>query len=158
MVPAMAAFPCPFCGHALSSGADATAKLERCPSCDANLLIAYRYRLIEAHKKISGGQLYLALDDGFDERVAVLFVDDPKDTAAVERFIEGSSLFAEFGGRGLVKIRELGTISDRRPYVVMDWLEGGTLDQVVKSRGPIPQAALLELVGDLLTGLSKAHR
>jgi hypothetical protein len=158
--PAMAAFPCPYCGHALVSDdddADANAKLERCPSCDGNLLIAYRYRLVAAHGKISGGSLYLASDDGFNQKFAVLFADD-QDPAAVERFVEGARLFADLGGRGLVKIYEIGTLGDRRAYVVMDWLDGGTLDVVVERRGALEQALLLELVGDLLTGLSKAHR
>lgn len=152
----MAAFPCPYCGHALASGDDT--KLERCPSCDGSLLIAYRYRLISAHGKLAGSELYQAMDDGFGERVAVLFVDNPTDPAAVARFIEGSRLFADLGGRGLVKIYELGTKSDRRPYVVMDWLDGGTLDVVVERRGALEQEALLVLIGDLLTGMGKAHR
>src|SRR5690606_32762461 len=76
--PAMPAFPCPYCGHALVSDADADAdaKLGQCPSCDGTLLIAYRYRLVCAHAKVSGGLLYDALDDVFDHRVAVLFVED----------------------------------------------------------------------------------
>ena len=153
---AMAAFPCPYCGHALASGDNIS--LERCPSCDGALLIAYRYRLVAAHGKIAGGELYEALDDGFAERVAVLFAEQSSDPAAVDRFIEGSRLFADLGGRGLVKIHDVGTHSDRRAYVIMDWLEGGTLDTVVSRGGPLQQAALLELIGDLLTGVSKAHR
>ncbi|HLT35263.1 MAG TPA: hypothetical protein VK034_03235, partial [Enhygromyxa sp.] len=154
----MAAFPCPYCGHALVSDDDAEAKLERCPSCDGSLLIAYRHRLIASHGKISGGALYEAIDDGFGERVAVLFVDQPDDRAAVERFVEGNRLFADLGGRGLVKIHDVGTASERRPYVIMDWLGGGTLDKVVQRGGALDQARLLELIGDLLTGVSKAHR
>lgn len=152
----MAAFPCPYCSHDLASSEDA--KLERCPSCDGTLLIAYRHRLISSHGKVSGGALYEAVDDGFGERVAVLFVDQPDDAGAVERFIAGSRLFADLGGRGLVKIEDVGSTSDRRAYVIMDWLEGGTLDVVVQRRGALAQAELLSLVGDLLTGLSKAHR
>jgi serine/threonine protein kinase len=152
----MAAFSCPYCSHALPSADDA--KLERCPSCDGTLLIAYRHRLLSSHGKVSGGELYQAIDDGFGERVAVLFVEDPRDAAAVERFIEGSRLFADLGGRGLAKILDVGTHSDRRAYVVMDWIEGGTLDVLVENHGALGQAALLELVGDLLTGVSKAHR
>jgi serine/threonine protein kinase len=169
----MAGFSCPYCSHALTSAdhpgaeesgapakgqVDPGAKLERCPSCDGSLLIAYRHRLLSSHGKISGGELYQAIDDGFGERVAVLFVEDQGDAAAVERFIEGSRLFADLGGRGLVKIHDVGTHSDRRAYVVMDWIEGGTLDAVVERRGSLDQAALLVLVGDLLTGMSKAHR
>lgn len=123
------------------------------------MLIAYRYRLVEARGKISGGALYEATDEIFGETVAVLFVEHPDDHEAVERFVEGNRLFAELGGgRGLVKLRELSGIHARRPHVVMDWLAGGTLDAIVRKRGPVDQATLLELIGDLLVGLGKAHR
>ncbi|WP_106393830.1 hypothetical protein [Enhygromyxa salina] len=153
----MAAYPCPYCGHAISSEAPDQA-LERCPSCDGRLQIAYRYRLVAARGKISGGELYEAVDDGFGRTFAVLFIDEPDDPAAVERFIEGNHLFAELGGRGLVTIREIGTRSDRRPYVVMDWIKGGTLEAVVGKRGPFEQSLLFEIIADLLKGLAKAHR
>lgn len=156
----MAAFPCPYCDHGLASGDDAEAKLERCPKCGGSLLIAYRHRLMAAHGKVSGGVLYEAIDDGFGEHVAVLFVDNPGDKAALERFVDGSRLFADLGGRGLVKIHDVGrgTHAEPRAYVVMDWLEGGTLDKRVQKRGALDQAALLELVDTLLTGVGKAHR
>lgn len=153
----MAAFPCPFCAHALVAS-DGEDKLEQCPSCAGNLLIAYRYRLVASAGSISGGELYEAIDDGFRERVAVLFVSDPADPAAVERFVTGSDLFAHLGGRGIVKLRDVGSSRDRRAHVVMDWLDGGTLDVVVRREGVIEQATLLPLVEDLLIGLSKAHR
>ncbi|MFO7565774.1 MAG: hypothetical protein R6X02_24235 [Enhygromyxa sp.] len=152
----MAAFPCPYCAHALVVDDDHAAELERCPSCGQSLLIAYRYRLIAAHGELSGGLLYEAVDDGFGERVAVLFVEDPNDPAAVERFVEGSRLFANLGGRGLIKIHDIGT--EGRAHVVMDWLEGETLDRRVARHGALPQPTLIELVSDLLTGLGKAHR
>jgi hypothetical protein len=154
----MAAFPCPYCGHALVANGEGEAKLERCPSCDGSLLIAYRYRLVAHHGSISGGELYEALDDGFGERFAVLFVAERHDPAATERFIAGNELFADLGGRGLSKIHDIASRGDPRTYVVMDWLEGSTLDLVVAQQGALEAGPLRALVGDLLSGLSKAHR
>jgi hypothetical protein len=154
----MASFPCPYCGHAVVAGDSEEERQTRCPSCDGGMQIAYRYRLVAYRGEISGGVLYEAVDDIFGEKVAVLFVADRDDAAAVDRFIEGNRLFADLGGRGLVKIRELSNRSDSRPYVVMDWIAAGTLESVVAKRGPLDQATLIELIGDLLTGLSKAHR
>jgi len=154
----MAAFPCPYCGHALVANGEGEAQLECCPSCDGSLLIAYRYRLVAHHGPISGGELYEALDDGFGERFAVVFVAERHDPAATERFIAGNELFAELGGRGLSKIHDIASRGDPRTYVVMDWLEGSTLDDVVAHQGALEPDSLRVLVGDLLSGLSKAHR
>lgn len=158
MVAPMASFPCPYCNRAVDSEADGH-RVDACPSCAGDMLIAYRYRLVEARGKISGGALYEATDEIFGETVAVLFVERPDDRKSVERFVEGNRLFAELGGgRGLVKLRELSGMHARRPHVVMGWLAGGTLDAVVRKRGAVDQATLLELIGDLLVGLGKAHR
>src|SRR5690242_6405028 len=154
----MAGFPCPYCAQDVAPRAQDD-RLERCPSCAASLQIAYRYRIVEAHGKISGGFLYQAVDDIFGDKVAVLFVEDPDDSAAVDRFVDGNRMFAELGGgRGLVKLREVSNRHDRRPHVVMDWIALGTLESTVRAKGPVDQATLLELIGDLLIGLGKAHR
>jgi hypothetical protein len=159
MVARMASFPCPYCAHVVATEAQDDHRLERCPSCAGSLQIAYRYRLVEAKGKISGGLLYEAADDIFGDKVAVLFAENMSDRAAVERFVEGNRLFAELGvGRGLVKLREVGNLNDRRPHVVHDWLTDGTLEQHVRSHGPVDQTKLFELIGDLLVGLGKAHR
>jgi hypothetical protein len=155
----MASFPCPYCAHVVATEAQDDHRLERCPSCAGSLQIAYRYRLVEAKGKISGGVLYEACDDIFGDKVAVLFADNINDRASVERFVEGNRLFAELGGgRGLVKLREVGNLHDRRPHVVHDWLSDGTLEQHVRGHGPVDQSTLYELIGDLLVGLGKAHR
>lgn len=154
----MASFPCPYCAHDVATEAQDD-RLERCPSCSGSLQIAYRYRIVAASGKSPGGVLYEAVDDIFGDKVGVLFVENMNDRAAVERFVEGNRLFAELGGgRGLVKLRELGNLHERRPYVVLDWLTDGTLEQQVRARGPVDQTTLLELIGDLLVGLGRAHR
>ncbi|WP_146157299.1 hypothetical protein [Enhygromyxa salina] len=153
----MAAFPCPYCAREVDAEAEGGPR-DLCSSCGGHLLIAYRYRLVALRGAISGGVLYEAVDDGFGEKVAVVFVEDPEDSSSVDRFVEGNRLFAELGGRGLVKLRAVGSRSDRRPYVVMDWIAQGTLEAVVGSRGPLDEALMFEVGRDLLTGLSKAHR
>jgi serine/threonine protein kinase len=160
----MAGFPCPYCAQELGTRAQddnpsGPSSLESCPSCAASLQIAYRYRIVAERGKISSGVLYEAVDDIFGDKVAVLFVEKKDDPAAVERFIRGHRMFADLGGgRGLVKVREIGTIHDRRPHVVIDWIAQGTLEQTIRANGPLDQATLLELISDLLIGLSKAHR
>lgn len=154
----MASFPCPYCAHVVATEAQDD-RLERCPSCSGSLQIAYRYRIVAARGKVSGGLLYEAVDDIFGDKVGVRFAENMNDRPAVERFVEGNRLFAELGGgRGLVKLREVGNLHDRRPHVVLDWIADGTLEQHVRAHGPVDQTMLLELIGDLLVGLGKAHR
>lgn len=151
------ALTCPYCGHAIESE-DPTHAIELCPHCGGELLMAYRYRLVRARGEVAGGVLYEALDAGFDNKVAVLFVAKPDDREASQRFVAGHQLFANLRTRGLVTIHDVARSSHRRPYVVMDWLTGGTLDRVVQKRGPLDPDAVWAMTSDLLIGLERAHR
>jgi len=154
----MASFPCPYCGRGVARGED-DETLATCPSCEGRLDIAYRYRLVAHRGPISGGELYEALVEGYADKVAVLFVSDPSDADAVARFTNGNRLFAELGGgRGLIRVLELSSRTDRRAYVVMEWIAEGTLESRVTDRGPLDHPTLLEATGDLVHGLAKAHR
>lgn len=153
----MATLTCPYCGHAIESE-DPTHALEVCPHCGGELLVAYRYRLVRTRGEVAGGILYEALDAGFDNKVAVLFVANPDDAEASARFVAGHQLFANLRTRGLVTIHDVARSSHRRPYVVMDWLAGGTLDHVVQKRGPLDPDAVWAMTSDLLIGLERAHR
>lgn len=153
----MATLTCPYCGHAIESE-DPTHALELCPQCGGELLVAYRYRLVRTRGEVAGGILYEALDAGFDNKVAVLFVEKPDDRDANARFIAGHQLFANLRTRGLVTIHDVARSGHRRPYVVMDWLAGGTLDRVVPKRGPLDAGAVWAMTSDLLVGLERAHR
>lgn len=153
----MAALTCPYCGHAIESE-DPSHAHELCPQCGGELLVAYRYRLTRARGEVPGGFLYEALDAGFDNKVAVLFVASPEDREASARFVAGHQLFANLRTRGLVTIHDVARVYHRRPYVVMDWLPGGTLDRVVQKRGPLDPGAVWAMTSDLLIGLERAHR
>ncbi|NVB37713.1 hypothetical protein G6O69_07700 [Pseudenhygromyxa sp. WMMC2535] len=154
----MPSLACPHCEHEVEQDPELDAAPEVCPSCGGSLLVAYRYRLVARSGELENGVLYEARDDGFDLRVGVLFVTDPSDRKACARFINGHRSFADLRARGLVKIHQVSSVSDPRPYVVMDWLAGGTLGQRVQSEGPLPAAEVIELAQTLLIGLSYAHR
>ncbi|MCA9701098.1 MAG: hypothetical protein KC431_26465, partial [Myxococcales bacterium] len=151
-----AKLPCPYCSQAIALEDDAPG--DSCPACRRSLLVAYRYRLVAFRGKIAGGLLYEANDAGFSGKVAVLFIEQSNDRAAVARFAEGNRLFSDFAGRGVIKIHQVGGVHEVRPYVVMDWLAGSTLDRRVGGQGQLPPTEVIDLTHNLLTGLSYAHR
>ncbi len=122
------------------------------------MVLAYRYRLVSARGAVSGGELYEGRDGALGARVAVIFVSNPSDRAAVKRFVDGYRLFGELRSRGLAEIREVARVTDPRPYAVMDWLDGGVLEQRVAKQGALEPVMVWSLIADLLTGVSAAHR
>ncbi|EDM76758.1 serine/threonine protein kinase with TPR repeats [Plesiocystis pacifica SIR-1] len=158
----MAELPCPACASAIPLADDAEddgTPRNRCPSCGASLLIAYRYRLRRHVGAFAGGELYEGYDDGFAKSVAVLFVarEHLEHPDRLRRFREGNRMFADVGGRGLNRIHEIAGGHEPRPYVVMDWLEA-TLETRLSQTGRLEGQALVELFSTLLGGLARAHR
>jgi serine/threonine protein kinase len=59
--------------------------------------------------------------------------------------------------RHIVDIFSTGELSDGRPYMVMEYLEGVTLGQHLKKKGALPFTEILEIFSQLCKGLQAAH-
>lgn len=57
----------------------------------------------------------------------------------------------------LVNVTNTGTSDDGVPYLVMDYIEGLDLKQVVERCGPLPSAVAARIVHDAAAGLAHAH-
>ncbi|MCC6875323.1 MAG: serine/threonine protein kinase [Sandaracinaceae bacterium] len=57
----------------------------------------------------------------------------------------------------IVEIYEVGALPDHRPFLVMELLEGETLEQRVERVGPLPVAQALAIAQQVLHGLAIAH-
>ncbi|NUP05807.1 MAG: serine/threonine protein kinase [Polyangiaceae bacterium] len=75
----------------------------------------------------------------------------------VSRFITEARAVNQIRHKNIVDIFAFGTLPDGRHYCVMELLGGPTLDQVIKSRGPLPVAEILPIVRQLARALEAAH-
>ncbi|MBJ6762702.1 serine/threonine protein kinase [Myxococcaceae bacterium JPH2] len=57
----------------------------------------------------------------------------------------------------IVEVRESGELSDGRPWLAMEWLEGGSLDAWLAHRGPFSLAEALTVLEELGDALQLAH-
>ena len=80
-----------------------------------------------------------------------------KDNRLLERLrIEAESL----GGlrhANIVTVYDFARTKDKRPFVVMEYLKGRTLDEDLAIRGPMPVLEALEMASQLLSALNAAH-
>jgi serine/threonine-protein kinase len=80
-----------------------------------------------------------------------------EDNRLLERLrIEAESL----GGlrhANIVAVYDFDRTRDKRPFVVMEYLKGRTLDEDLAIRGPMPVTEALEMVSQLLSALGAAH-
>ncbi|WP_083710285.1 Stk1 family PASTA domain-containing Ser/Thr kinase [Williamsia sterculiae] len=117
----------------------------------------YRIRTLIAHGGMSA--VYLGVDIRLDRPVAVK-VMDPKyaaDPQFVARLEFEARAVAKLKDPGLVEVYDQGVDGDCA-FLVMELVEGGTLRELLRERGPMPPHAVVAATSPVLGGLAAAHR
>src|SRR5438093_9374697 len=122
-------------------------------------IFAGRYRL--ERKLGSGGMadVYLAEDQELGRRVAVkiLHARYANDEQFVERFRREATHAAGLSHPNIVSIFDRGE-ADGSYYIVMEYVEGRTLKELIRGRGPCPIPVAIAYTRQILAALRYAHR
>jgi serine/threonine-protein kinase len=104
------------------------------------------------------GQVYLAVHPGIGRRAAVkvLTPGDAADPQIVGRFITEARAANAIRHPNIVDIYDSGVLESGTPYIVMEYLEGETLTQVI-GRGPIALDDALDWSCQVAEALAAAH-
>jgi serine/threonine protein kinase len=121
-------------------------------------LISGRYRVV---RKLGGGgmaDVYLAEDTTLGRRVALKvlltrFVEDPQ---FVERFRREAKAAAGLNHPNVVAIYDWGQV-DSMYYIVMEYVEGETLKDLIRRRGRLAGGESVKIALELLAAVSFAH-
>lgn len=118
-----------------------------------------RYR-VETRIATGGmSTVYRGLDLRLDRPVALKVMDAryAGDHQFLARFQREARAIARLKHPGLVAIYDQGN-DERHPYLVMELVEGGTLRELLRERGPMPPHAVAAVMRPVLGGLAVAHR
>jgi len=118
-----------------------------------------RYR-IEAMIATGGmSAVYRGLDMRLDRPVALKVMDSryAGDHQFLTRFQREARVVARLKDPGLVAVYDQG-IDGQHPFLVMELIEGGTLRELLRERGPMPPHAVAAVLRPVLGGLAVAHR
>ncbi len=122
-------------------------------------LFAARYRL--ERKLGSGGMadVWLAEDQELGRKVAVKILHEryANDAQFVERFRREATHAAGLSHPNIVSIYDRG-IADHSYYIVMEYVEGRTLKELIVTRGPCPVPVAVSYTRQILAALRYAHR
>jgi eukaryotic-like serine/threonine-protein kinase len=122
-------------------------------------LFANRYRVT---RKIGGGgmaDVYLAEDQELGRRVAIKILHGryANDEQFVERFRREATHAARLSHPNIVSIFDRGE-TDGSYFIVMEYVEGRTLKELIRSRGPCPVPVAIAYTRQILAALRYAHR
>ncbi|MEO7270926.1 MAG: protein kinase [Vicinamibacterales bacterium] len=125
----------------------------------ATRLLNDRYRLERRLGRGGMGAVYAAMDEVLERRVAVKLIREdvagPLDLAARFRFEARTA--AGFAHPHVVRVYDFGVDRFRRPFLVMELLEGETLRQRLAASGPLSVSDALPILRGICAALSAAH-
>ena len=115
------------------------------------------YQLVEVVGRGATGEVWRAVDRRTGEIVAakLLRAEHVADRDLVARFIRERSVLTELRHPNLVAVRDLVVEGDRLA-IVMDYVGGGTLRDVLRDQGPLRPELAVAVVAEVLDGLA-AH-
>ncbi len=135
-----------------------------CPSCSAQLIVPkwFDNYLLEEPGGVGGmATVYRALDLTLDREVAIKVLS-PDVAVKIERkklFLHEARTAATLNHYAVLPIYTCGEFEEQ-PYIVMQFMEGGSLDRKLEQMGAekIPVGDVVKWISDVAEGLDNARR
>jgi eukaryotic-like serine/threonine-protein kinase len=118
-----------------------------------------RYEIVQHLARGGMAEVYLARDLLLDRPVAikVLFSEFAADRSFVERFRREARSAANLNHPNIVSIYDWGE-EEGTYFIVMEYVEGRTLRQMIREDGPVPPRRAAEIGADIAAALGFAHK
>lgn len=118
-----------------------------------------RLEIIRLIGRGSMGGVYLAKDAPLQRLVAVkvLRPELATDEVGRRRFEREAQAAARISHPNVTQVFNVGRLKNDIPYIVMEYIDGRNLADVIKSEGPMPVDTCCQLLSQLADGLSAAH-
>jgi serine/threonine protein kinase/tetratricopeptide (TPR) repeat protein len=124
-----------------------------------NVVLDARYEIIETIGEGGMGTVYRARDNVLnkDFAVKVLRNDLAADEAAIRRFEQEAVIASGFTHVNILSVYGHGRTIDGAPYIVMDFLEGESLGQILSREGRLEPFRAINICMQICEALAHAH-
>lgn len=121
-------------------------------------VLAGKYRVEKLLGQGGMGVVVAARHLQLQERVAVkLMLTDDTNEEAVERFVREARAAARIESDHVAHVSDVGVLTDGRAYLVMEYLDGQDLSQLLESRGRLPAAEAVDYLLQACEAIAEAH-
>lgn len=139
--------------------------------CQSTIIVAMRipsmsmgdkcgeYRLIRKIGEGGIGTVWLGHDPGLDRHVAIksLRPEYEKNSVLARRFLREAKATARLSHPNIVTIYQIALLANGQPYIVMEYLDSGSLSDRVKAAGVLNWQDACRFAADAACGLAEAH-
>lgn len=121
-------------------------------------VIADRYEVVSHIGQGGMADVFLAVDTILNRQVAIkiLRADLSTDAVSILRFEREAQAAAALAHPNIVEIYDVGDYKGHH-YIVMEYVTGKTLKQVIRSRGPLVNEEAVDIMKQLCSAISEAH-
>jgi serine/threonine-protein kinase len=130
---------------------------DRIPVVDE--VLAEKYRIERVLGQGGMGIVLAAMHLHLDERVAIKFLlpELATDPVLVARFLREGRAAIKIRSEHVVKVRDVATLPGGTPYMVMEYLHGRNLEEVLEDQGRLPADLAVDHVLQATEALAEAH-
>src|SRR5258708_1398804 len=119
--------------------------------------VVSHYRILEGLAKGGMGEVYLAEDTNLGRRVAIKFpMLESNEHDFRARFLREARAVSELSNPHIATVFDYGETSEGRPFLVMEYVRGRTLNRVMR-KGQLTVSRVLEIVEAVASALDEAH-
>ncbi len=121
-------------------------------------MLGDRYRLTELLGEGGMATIYLGHDVKLQRDVAIKLLrpEYGRDEAFVARFRQEANSAAALSHPNVVQVYDYGT-DEAGPFIVMEYIDGQDLGEILRDRGFVPSAAAARIAMQVADGLAAAH-
>lgn len=153
---------CKPCGHRVNVAADQPFSTIQCPHCQSRLRVPANFgpfRLIRVLGTGAMAQVFQAIDRTLGRHVAIKVIrkSSRENMARIKSCLEEARALASLNHPNVVQVHAVGQL-DGHPYIVMELVDGGRLDQLISAVNPISESRALKIAIDISEGLKAANQ
>ncbi|MBT8493512.1 MAG: protein kinase, partial [Deltaproteobacteria bacterium] len=127
------------------------------PELAAGTVLAGSYRITGTLGKGGMGLVYAAEHTRLPQQFAVKVMTEAHDDAALARFRREAEIASGIGHSNIVRVFDFNELPDGTPYLVMEFLRGHDLADILKSEGALPLDRTLAIARQVGSALAAAH-
>jgi serine/threonine protein kinase len=126
----------------------------------AGTIVAGKYRVERILGRGAMGSVWYATHTSLGHGVAIKFIhpDLARSAQARRRFDTEAKAAAKLKSRHVAQVYDHGVSDTEQPYIVMEFLEGHSLESVIERRGALPTQEVIVIIEQAARALETAHR